>query len=180
MKNVLIIATSPRKNGNCEILADEFLRGARDCGNNVEKVVLYDKNIKFCVGCFACQKTNECIIKNDDANIIAKKMLNADVILFATPVYFYSMCGQMKALLDRSNQLYLSAYKFRDVYLIATAADSAKDCFDGTIMGIQGWVQCFEKANLRGIITAPLVHAVGDIKKYPNKTKKAYEMGKKV
>ncbi len=85
-KKILIISTSPRKGGNSNALAEEFARGAREAGNTVEKVELYDKTIGFCKGCLACQKTMRCVIR-DDADTIAQKMLTAEVIAFATPIY---------------------------------------------------------------------------------------------
>ena len=104
-KNVLILSTSPRKGGNSDLLADAFAAGAREAGHEVEKVCLYDKDIAFCRGCLACQKTQRCVIR-DDADAIAQKMLTADVLVFATPIYFYEMCGQMKTMLDRTNPLF--------------------------------------------------------------------------
>lgn len=99
-KHVLIISTSPRKGGNSDVLVDEFARGAQEAGNHVEKVALYDQTVGFCKGCLACQSTGHCVI-HDDANAIVEKMLTADVIVFATPIYYYEMCGQMKTMLDR-------------------------------------------------------------------------------
>lgn len=131
-KNILIISSSPRKGGNSNILADEFLRGAQDTGHCVEKITLYDKEFSFCKGCLACQKTQTCVIQ-DDANAIVARMLLADTLVFATPVYFYGMSGQMKTLLDRSNPLYTTDYAFRDIYLLATAAEDEEEAFDGTI-----------------------------------------------
>ena len=78
-------------------------------------------------------------------------MKDAEVIAFATPIYFYEMCGQMKTLLDRSNPLFPSDYAFRDIYLLATAADSAESSMDGAVKGLEGWIACFEKAALRGV-----------------------------
>ena len=104
-KNILILSTSPRKNGNSEMLAREFARGAEEAGHNVELLSLHDKTIGFCKGCLACQKTQRCVI-HDDADAIVRKMKDAEVIAFATPIYFYEMCGQMKTLLDRSNPLF--------------------------------------------------------------------------
>ena len=124
-KNVLIISSSPRKGGNSETLAASFAKGAQDAGNHVETVWLREKQIGFCKGCLACQKTQQCVI-HDDADAIVRKMKDAEVIAFATPIYFYEMCGQMKTLLDRSNPLFPSDYAFRDIYLLATAADSAE------------------------------------------------------
>ena len=113
-KNILILSTSPRKNGNSEMLAREFARGAEQAGHNVELISLHDKTIGFCKGCLACQKTQRCVI-HDDADAIVRKMKDAEVIAFATPIYFYEMCGQMKTLLDRSNPLFPSDYAFRDI-----------------------------------------------------------------
>jgi multimeric flavodoxin WrbA len=148
-KSVLIISTSPRKGGNSDALAEEFARGEREAGNQVEKIELYDKTIGFCKGCLACQKTLRCVI-HDDADTIAQKMLTADVIVFATPIYYYEMCGQMKTMLDRANPLYSAGYAFRDIYLLATAADADKRAMDGAVKGLEGWIACFEKACLAG------------------------------
>lgn len=71
-KTILVISTSPRKNGNSETLADAFMKGAADAGNQVEKISLYDKKVGFCKGCLACQKTQRCVIR-DDADVIAQK-----------------------------------------------------------------------------------------------------------
>ena len=144
-KNILILSTSPRKNGNSEMLAREFARGAEEAGHNVELLSLHDKTLGFCKGCLACQKTQRCVI-HDDADAIVRKMKDAEVIAFATPIYFYEMCGQMKTLLDRSNPLFPSDYAFRDIYLLATAADSAESSMDGAVKGLEGWIACFEKA----------------------------------
>lgn len=178
-KHILIISTSPRKGGNSEILADEFLRGAQDAGHNVEKVCLYDKTINFCKGCLACQKTERCII-HDDADIIAQKMQTADVIVFSTPIYYYEMCGQMKTMLDRANPLYPSDYSFRDIYLLTTAADEEESAMDGAVKGMEGWIACFEKARLAGVIRGVGADTMGAIKKLPSIMQEAYEMGKSI
>ena len=91
-KNVLVISTSPRTGSNSELLANEFARGAKDAGGEVEIISLKDKDIKFCRGCFACQKTKRCVIR-DDADLIEQKMEKADVLVFATPIYYYEMSG---------------------------------------------------------------------------------------
>ena len=126
----------------------------------------------------SCQKTKQCVIK-DDANWIAQKMLKADVIVFTTPVYYYGMSGQMKTMLDRANPLYTADYSFRDIYLLASAADEDESAVDGTITGIQGWISCFEKAELKGYVFAGGVDGVGAIKGH-EALQKAYEMGKAI
>lgn len=177
-KTVLILSTSPRKGGNSDTLAEEFARGAREAGHQVEKIELYNKAIGFCRGCLACQKTRRCVI-HDDADMIAQKMLTADVLVFATPIYFYEMCGQMKTLLDRSNPLYPADYAFREVYLLAAAADGELSAMDGAVKGLEGWLACFEKAKLAGTVFGSGADAVGTIQGNPA-MREAYEMGVKV
>ena len=164
-KNILILSTSPRKNGNSEMLAREFARGAEEAGHNVELLSLHDKTIGFCKGCLACQKTQQCVI-HDDADAIVRKMKDAEVIAFATPIYFYEMCGQMKTLLDRLNPLYSTDYSFRDIYMIATAAENDESTFEKAYNGLQGWADCFEKASLT-------------ILQVPAALKSAFELGNK-
>lgn len=179
MKKVLIISTSLRRNSNSDYIAREFERGAKDAGNEVEFVSLIGKKIDFCIGCLSCQLTQECVIK-DDANEIAEKVKNADVVVYATPVYYYEMSGQMKTLIDRMNCLFPSDYKFRDVYLLAASAENEESAMDGAVKGVQGWVDCFEKANLAGVIRGTGLTETGEAKKDEEILKKAYEMGKSV
>ena len=178
MKNVLIISTSPRKGGNSESLALEFARGAEEAGNKVETVFFREKNIGFCKGCLACTKTNRCVIKDDAAELV-EKMLAADVIAFATPIYYYEMSGQMKTLLDRGNPMYSADYAFRDIYLLSTAAEDGEDVPKRAVNGLEGWIECFPKAHLAGTVFAGGVNAVGDIKGH-SAMNEAYEMGKAI
>lgn len=177
MKNVLVISTSLRK-GNSNALAEKFAEGAKGAGNNVEIVSLVGKNISFCRGCFACLSKGKCVI-NDDANEITEKMKNADVIAFATPVYYYSMSGQMKTLIDRANSLYDSDYKFKDIYLLASAAMEDEDTMDKTVVALEGWIECFDRAELKGVVKALGVNDVGDIEGMPV-LDEAFEAGKNV
>ena len=177
-KKILILSTSPRKGGNSDTLAEEFAKGAQEAGHEVEKIGLWDKTIGFCRGCLACQKTKRCVI-HDDADIIAQKMQTADVIVFATPIYYYEMSGQMKTMLDRGNPLYSSDYAFREIYLLATAADADESAMDGAIKGLEGWIACFGKARLAGTVFGGGADAIGTIKGNPA-LMEAYEMGKTV
>lgn len=178
-KKVLIISTSLRVNSNSEILADEFVKGAIEAGHSVEKISLKGKNIQFCKGCLACQNTLKCVI-NDDAREIAEKIKSSDIIVWATPVYYYEMSGQMKTLIDRLNPLFSDNYKFRDIYLIATAADGAEEAISGTLNGLKGWIACFSKTNVKGVLRGV---GLTEGKEAENNTKyltQAYEMGKNV
>lgn len=177
-KKVLIISSSPRKNGNSQMLAEAFAKGAMESKNKVETVCLREKSYSFCKGCFACLKLGHCVIK-DDAVEIAAKMHDADIIVFATPVYYYSVSGQLKTMLDRANPLFDTDYAFTDIYLLATAAEDEAETFEGTQKAVQGWVDCFDRAQLSGVVFAGGVNEIGEINGHEALIT-AYEMGKNI
>lgn len=179
MKKICVISTSYRKQGNSDLLADEFIKGALEKGHEVEKIYLSNQTINFCRGCLHCQTSGTCIIK-DDISEILEKMKTSDVLVFATPIYFYEMSGQMKTLLDRSNPLYASDYQFRDIYLIATAADDDITCMNRCIEGLNGWITCFEHAQLKGVMKGVDVDGFGEVKSKTELLSLAYNMGKQV
>lgn len=178
MKKVLVISSSLRLRSNSESLADEFARGASEAGNEVEKITLREKNIRFCKGCLACQKTQRCVI-NDDAPAIVAKMYDADVIVFATPIYYYEMCGQLKTLLDRANPLYSSDYRFRDIYMLTSATEDEEYVPERAVAGLTGWIDCFEKARLLGTVFTGGVSEPGETEGHLSLVR-AYEMGKSI
>ena len=178
-KHVLILSTSPRNGGNSDLLADAFQSGALEAGHTVEKVCLRDREIRFCQGCLTCQKTKRCIIR-DDMDSILEKMCGADVIVFATPIYFYEMSGQMKTLLDRTNPLFPAEYAFRDIYLLATAADGDARAMDGAVKGLEGWIACFEQSKLSGVIRGTGVDGIGAIRTNSAILEQAVQMGRSV
>ncbi|MCI6935087.1 MAG: flavodoxin family protein [Clostridiales bacterium] len=179
MKNVLIISTSLRGGSNSELLAKECAKGAEEAGNRVELLSLKGKKIQYCIGCLSCIKTGKCVQK-DDAPEIMEKLRRADVLIFATPIYYYEMSGQMKTLLDRMNPLYSSDYAFREVYMIATAADSGDSTFEKAYNGLQGWVDCFPKAKLCGLVAGEEIGDPKDAVNHPDVMEKAYELGKEI
>ena len=178
MSSILVISTSLRPRSNSDILTERLVAGARDAGHQVEEISLKGKELKYCIGCLACQKTQRCVQK-DDALWIADKMKDADTLVFSTPIYYYEMSGQMKTLLDRSNPLFPSDYAFRDIYLLATAADSAESSMDGAVKGLEGWIACFEKAALRGVVRGTGADGAGTILQVPAALKSAFELGNK-
>lgn len=178
-KKVLIISTTRRKNGNSAALAKEFERGAKDAGHETEYVSLVDKSINFCVGCFACTKTEKCFM-DDDASAIVEKMRYADVIAFATPIYSNQMCGSMKTLLDRTNPIFLVDYCFREIYLLTTAAVNDEKVPDGAVAGVQGWIDCFNKSELKGVIRGIGIDGIGEAEKNTKLLSMTYEMGKNI
>ena len=177
-KKAVIISTSPRYDSNSHALAEAFYKGALDAGNEAELISLRGKKIAFCLGCFACQEKGECVIR-DDAVGIEKKVLDADVVVWATPIYYYEMSGQMKTLIDRLNPLFPKDYRFRDVYLLATAADDGESAPSRAVEGVKGWVECFEKAQFKGYVFCGGVNDPGDIRKN-EKLDEAYRMGQSI
>lgn len=178
MKNVLIISTSLRKTSNSHLLAEAFAKGAKASGNDVEIVTLHGKDLKFCIGCLSCVKTGKCVIK-DDAPELVGKMHDADVLVFATPIYYYEMSGQMKTLLDRANPLYGGDYRFTDIYMLTSAAEDEAFVPERAVAGLQGWIECFERARLAGSVFAGGVTDPGEIEGHPA-LEKAFAMGKNV
>ena len=177
-KKVLIISSSPRKNGNSETLAASFAKGAQEAGHQVETVYLREKQYGFCKGCFACLKLGHCVIQ-DDAVEIAAKMHDADVLVFATPVYYYSVSGQLKTMLDRANPLFDTDYAFTKAYLLATAAEDGLETVEGAEKAVQGWVECFPRCQLVETVFAGGVNEVGEIIGHPA-LERAYQVGKEI
>lgn len=105
MKKVIVVTSSPRKNGNSETLANSFAEGAKAAGNEVLQVAVRDLGLQFCTGCMFCQSHDRCVL-GDGMNALYSKFENADVLVFATPVYYYAVSGQLKTFLDRLNPLY--------------------------------------------------------------------------
>ena len=176
-KKVLIISSTPRKGGNSDKLCDAFAEGAKEAGNKVEKVRISDLKIGYCTGCYACQKAGKCAIK-DDARKVIDKMMAADVIVLASPVYFYSICAQLKALIDRTVVIYPDLTNKRFYYLL-TMADTDRAKFDGPIAALRGFLDCYEGSKEAGMVCADGVYELGAIEgtKFLTEAKK---LGKRI
>ena len=147
-KKVLIISGSPRKDGNSDILCSRFMQGAEEAGNTVEKVFLHDLKIGHCMACYGCRKTKKCVQK-DDMEALLDKMVNADVLVLATPVYFYSMDGMVKTMIDRTLPRY-TEIRDKDVYLIA-AATAGERFMHRTMEALKGFTDCLPGAKVRDV-----------------------------
>ena len=174
-KKVLILSGSPRKDGNSDILCNEFMRGAAESGNEVEKIRVAEKKIGFCTGCYACRNTGVCAIKDDMAEVM-QKLIDADVIVLASPVYFYSIDAQLKALIDRTVCRWTEV-KDKEFYYIMTAADSGIESMETTLACFRGYADCVEGAKEMGVIYGTGVYEKGEIKD-KKAMLEAYEMGK--
>ena len=150
MSRVLVISTSLRAKSNSDILTEKLIEGAKAVGHDVEHISLKGKKIGFCIGCLACQKT----------------------------IYYYEMSGQMKTLLDRLNPLYPSDYKFRNVYMLSVAAEDEEFVPEKAVSGLQGWVDCFGKAEFAGSLFCGGIGDMGEASKKTEELNEAYEFGK--
>lgn len=177
-KKVLILSGSPRKGGNSDLLCDEFMRGAEESGNIVEKIRVAEKKIDYCKACYYCTKHNgECVIKDDMADIM-QKIIDSDVLVLASPVYFYSIDAQLKALIDRTVCRWTEV-KNKEFYYIATAADDSKFSLECTIQCMRGYADCVESAIEKGAIYAGGFYEAGSIKN-SEYMQTAYQMGKNI
>jgi multimeric flavodoxin WrbA len=174
-KRVLILSASPRKGGNSDTLCNQLMEGAQQAGHQVEKIFLKEKKINYCTGCGACyNRGNGCSQKDDMENML-NKMIDADVIVMATPVYFYTMNGQMKTFIDRTCSRYTDINN-KEFYFIVTAADDNKALMTRTIEEFRGFLYCLEGATEKGIIYGTGAWQVGDIKNKPV-MEEAYKIG---
>lgn len=176
MKKVIILSASPRKGGNSDTLCDQFMLGVKEAGHQVEKIHVHQKKIGYCMACYGCKKTGKCIQK-DDMDGILDKMIQADVIVLSTPVYFYSMDGQLKTLIDRTLPRYTEINN-KDFYFIATAADEKSE-MERTIDSMRGFSDCCPDSQVKGIIYGSGVWQRGEIQGH-KALLEAYEMGKNI
>lgn len=177
-KKVLILSGSPRKGGNSDLLCDQFLKGAAEAGHEVEKIFLGEKKIGYCKACYYCTKSGgKCVIQ-DDMGEILDKMQAADVIVMASPVYFYSIDAQMKAVIDRSVARWTDIPN-KEFYYIMTAAEDSNEVMACTLECFRGFAACLKGAKEMGVIEGKGVYEAGAIQGHPT-MKKAFEMGKGV
>lgn len=175
-KKVLIISSSPRKNGNSDLLCNQFQEGALVSNNLVNRINLREKQIKFCLGCQACYKTKKCIQKDDMEEII-NSMIESDVIVLSTPVYFYSMTGQLKTMIDRLVPRYVEISN-KEFYFIMSAWDDNKNNFKSTLEALRGLTRdCLEGSIEKEIIYANGCDKIGEVKNHPSYLK-AFDLGK--
>lgn len=172
-KNILIISSSPRKNANSDILCDEFMRGARETGHQVEKIRLAERNINYCTGCCSCIGNRGSCVQEDDMNEILGKVLAADVLVLASPVYFHSFNGHMKTFIDRVCPIYAGIHD-TDVYFIVSAAGGSlpvKNAFES----FRVFTNCLDVRE-KGTIASTGIWEAGGVKG-KRVCNEAYEMG---
>lgn len=173
-KNVVVVSASPRRGGNTDLLCDAFVKGAASAGHEVEKISLRDKTIRYCTGCGACYLGKQCP-QHDDMPGILDRIVAADVIVLATPIYFYTVCAQLKTMIDRCCSRYTEIAD-KDFYFIFAAGDPMPDAADRAITELRGFLYCLDNPRECGTVSAVGVMNKGDVlkKEYMDD---AYQMG---
>ena len=180
MSNILILMGSPRKNGNTSILCDEFASGAEEAGHRVEKINVADKTIKGCLGCNGCQRNGGKCIQKDDMSELYEKILSADVVVLASPIYYYTWAAQLKAVIDRTYAL-LSTMHNKVFYLISTCMSPDESWCKMMIDGFRNYLACYDETVTEGgYLFGFETGEPGDVKKAISTMQRAYEMGRAV
>ena len=174
MKHILIISSSPRKKGNSQHLCEQFKKGAEEKGHQVELIRLMDLNIGFCRACDGCMRNGgTCVLKDDMAELL-KKFQEADVLVLATPVYFYGISAQMKTCIDRTYPIWQHLGK-KEVYYIVSAG-LGLDIIERSLGDLDGFVEHLEEYKIAGRLYATNVMDAGLVKEQ-DLSKEAYDMG---
>ena len=179
MKKVLILSGSPRKRGNSDILCDEFAKGAIAAGNEVEKIFVAEKKISLCTGCYFCREHGGRCAFNDDMGDILQKIIDCDVLVLSSPVYFYSISAQLKAVIDRTVARWTEIAN-KDLYYIVTAAEDDSDTLDTTLACFHGFAKCIDGYEEKCTLYGKGVYEKGAVLARPELVQIAYEMGESV
>ena len=131
--NILILTGSPRKGGNTDLLVEAFAKGASQ-QHHVEVVSVHDYKVNPCMGCNACfkNKANACV-QNDDMSLIYEKMSQADMLVIASPVYFYGLSAQLKAVIDRFHNPIRDTFRLKKMALLLVGAATLPELFDSIL-----------------------------------------------
>ena len=181
-KNIIILKGSPREGGNSNILADQARAGGEAGGASVESFFLHSMDIRPCDGCDSCVETGMCVIK-DDMQKLYPKLLAADAIVLASPIYWFTYSSQLKLCIDRWYAIWNfkhDLFKSKPVGVILTYGDS--DLYNsGGINAIHTFETMFRflKADLVGWVHGSLMN-VGDAQKSHELMEKAFQLGKQI
>jgi multimeric flavodoxin WrbA len=187
--NVLGIFGSPRRGGNTELLLEEALRGAETEGAKVARLHLSDFTITPCKECHGCDTTGNCVVL-DDMQKIYPKLLEADVLILASPIFFYGVTAWTKALIDRSQALWSRKYLLKDPslgkegkkrkgFFLSVGATKGPRVFEGAILTVKYFFDVLN-ADYVGELVFRGIEAKGDILKHPEALRQAFEAGRKL
>jgi multimeric flavodoxin WrbA len=182
------ICGSPRRGGNTEVLLKEALRGAGGAGAEVEEVFLRDKTISPCLEIYGCKKDGQCVIQDDFQDVL-EKMIRADVLLLASPIFFYAVSAHTKILIDRCQSLWVKRYLLnlpvapgrsrRKGALIAVGATRGKRLFEGVLLTVRYFFDALD-VDLAETLLVRGVDDKGEILGHPDLIEAAYKLGRKL
>lgn len=165
MKHIVILSGSPRKNGNTNLLCRQFQQGAEEAGHSVRFIPLPEKRIGFCRACDVCMRNGGACIQKDDMENILCAFQQADVVVLATPVYFYGVSAQMKACIDRTYPIWQHLGR-KEVYYIVSAG-LGEDIIARSLGDLDGFVEHFEQYEIKGRLYASNVMEAGAVRTLP-------------
>ena len=176
--NILILSGSPRKGGNTDLLVEAFVKGASQ-KHQVEIVSVHDYKVNPCLGCNACfkSKDNTCAQK-DDMVIIYEKMAHADMLVMASPVYFYGLSAQLKTIIDRLHNPIRDTFRIKKMALLLVGAATLPELFDSILAQYQLCLNFFQLEDA-GRVLVRGVKDKGDIKN-TDALNKAFELGQEI
>ncbi len=180
---ILAIMASPRKGGNSDLLLDEFLRGVEEGGGEFEKLSVGDLKISPCREILACEKDGECVIK-DEMDSVYQKLLEAEKIVIASPIFFYGFPAHFKALIDRCQVLWVRKHLLgiepanspKRAFALLLGATKGERLFDGVLLTLRYFLEPLN-AGLSGTLLYRKVEKKGDIQNHPTAMKEAYDAG---
>lgn len=167
-KKVVVISSSPRKGGNSDTLCDEFVKGAIDGGNEAVKYFLEDIEFGSCKACMACKTPERECFQEDKISLILDDMMDADVIVYATPIYYYSMTGTLKSFFDRCYPIF-NHLENKDYYIITAVGSSNGNA----LTGIRDFIGFSQNPTEKAVFTV-----VGDVTQQDDIRSEVYEAGK--
>ncbi len=177
-KSVLIISGSPRKGGNTDLLCDAFARGAEETGGQVEKIFLADYRIDYFSEADEQRVGDRASEAEDDVPMLVDKMVRADVIVLASPVYYMNITGQLKTFIDRTFGRYREM-KDKEFFYLTACADPEESTADWAINAFRGFVMCLPNPTERGMVKAIGMGRKGAVKGSQFE-EEAYQLGKNI
>jgi multimeric flavodoxin WrbA len=179
-KNILILTGSPRKGGNSNLLADAFIAGARQSGHTTVKYRAAEKNIKGCKACKTCFSKGIACSFPDDFNELAPLLEQADMVVFATPLYWFSFPTQLKAAIDKLYSFLIGkrTLKIKECVLLVCGVAEDEAEYEGIVKSYE-LIANYQQWMNRGIIIVPGVNEKGDILKMDG-LKRAERLGKSI
>ena len=177
-KKVLILSGSPRRHGNSDTLCEQFMKGAQEAGNEVKYYFISDLRINYCFGCYYCTSHDGVCCQRDYMNTLMPEILGADVLVFSSPVYMYSISAQLKAVFDRMVAKY-EVIRNKELYYIMTAAENEEHTTDTALACMRGMADCIPGSKEMGYICAKGVYEKGEVNDTPYMAE-AYELGKSI